>query len=147
MSNDTQTLLKCAVPTALAGVVAIVVGGVVAGGKGAIGAAVGTVIVIAFLGLGLLALERTAKSKPQLFQSMGLVLYTCQLLLLAVVLALFKRTTLFDLKVFAFSLIATTLVWLAAQGRAHMKSKIFYVDPESAQPTTAKKTEPANSSS
>ena len=36
-SNDARTLLHAAVPTAAAGVVAVVVSGVVAGGKGAFG--------------------------------------------------------------------------------------------------------------
>ncbi len=147
MSNDVRTLLTCAVPTAIAGAAAIVVSGVVAGGKGATGAAVGTLIVMAFMGIGLVVLERTAKSLPQLFQAMGLMLYTCQLLLLAIVLALFKHTTLFNLKAFAFTVLAASLVWIAAQGRSHMKAKILYVEPEPSHPDAAKKPEPANSSS
>ena len=38
-SNDARTLLQCAVPTAVVGAAAIVVGAVFAGGKGALGAA------------------------------------------------------------------------------------------------------------
>ncbi|MEV6393356.1 hypothetical protein AB0M39_00950 [Streptomyces sp. NPDC051907] len=141
-SNDARTLLQTAVPTAAAGVVAAVVSGVVAGGKGALGAVVGTLVVMLFMGIGMVVLQRTAKSLPQLFQAMGLMLYTAQLLLLFVFMAAFKDTTLFNPKAFAFTLLAATIVWVAAQARAYMKAKILYVDPDSVK---AEKSEKAGS--
>ncbi|MEV7867592.1 hypothetical protein AB0P17_16130 [Streptomyces sp. NPDC088124] len=142
-SNDVRNLLHTAVPTAAVGVIAAAVSGVVAGGKGALGAAVGTLVVIVFMGIGLVVLERTAKSLPHLFQAMGLMLYTAQLLLLVIFVGLFKNTTLFEPKAFAFTLVVATLVWIAAQARAHMKAKILYVEPES---STAGKAEKSGSS-
>lgn len=132
-STDARTLIHTAVPTAIAGVIAIAIAGGVAGGKGAIGAAVGTLVVILFMGLGLVVLQRTAKSLPHLFQAMGLMLYTAQLLLLFIFMAAFKDTTLFHSKAMAFTLLATTLVWVAAQARAYMTAKILYVDPDGAK--------------
>ncbi|MFH8577404.1 hypothetical protein OHB11_12725 [Streptomyces zaomyceticus] len=133
-SNDVRTLLHTAVPTAAVGALATVISGVVAGGKGALGAVAGTLVVLLFMGVGLVVLQRTARSLPQLFQAMGLMLYVAQLLLLFIFLALFKDTTLFDFKAFAFTLLATTVVWVAAQARAYMKAKIMYVDPEKTGP-------------
>lgn len=101
------------------------------GGKGAIGAAVGTLVVILFMGIGLGVLQRTAKSLPHLFQSMGLLLYTTELLLLFVFVAAFKNTTLFNPRAFAAAVMVATLVWVAAQIRVHMKTKILYVEPDS----------------
>ncbi|RPE40675.1 ATP synthase protein I [Streptomyces sp. Ag109_O5-1] len=129
-SNDARILAQAAVPTAAVGVLAAVISGVVAGGKGAIGAVVGTVIVILFMGIGLYVLQRTAKSMPQLFQMMGLMLYAAQLLLLFIFMALFKNTTLFNPRAFAIALVVATLTWIAAQTRAHMKAKILYVEPD-----------------
>lgn len=129
-SNDARMLLQCAVPTAATGVVAAVVSGVLAGAKGSIGAAAGTLVVILFMGMGLVVLQRTARSLPHLFQAMGLLLYTTQILLLGVVLITLRGTTLFNHKAFAFSLLAASLVWVAAQARAHTKAKILYVEPE-----------------
>ncbi len=129
-SNDARILLQAAVPTAAVGAIAAVVSGVVAGGKGAIGAVVATVVVILFMGLGLYVLQRTAKSLPHLFQAMGLMLYAAQILLLFIFMAAFKHTTLFHPRAFAFTLLADTLVWIAAQTRAHMKAKILYVEPD-----------------
>ncbi|GGX33926.1 hypothetical protein [Streptomyces chryseus] len=143
-SNDVRSLLQTAVPTAAAGAIAAAVSAVVAGGEGALGAVVATLVVILFMGVGLVVLQRTAKSLPQLFQAMGLMLYTAQLLLLFIFVALFKDTTLFNPKAFAITLVATTLVWIAAQARAHMKAKILYVEPESSE---AKKPGSSGSSS
>ncbi|MET7538296.1 hypothetical protein ACFRU3_28805 [Streptomyces sp. NPDC056910] len=143
-SNDARILLQAVVPTAIAGALAAVISGVVAGGKGALGAVIGTVVVIAFMGLGQVVLQRTAKSLPQLFQAMGLMLYVAQLLLLLIFVAVFKDTTLFNPKAFAASLVAATVVWMAAQARAHMKAKIFYIDPDSAK-DSEKSDKPENS--
>lgn len=143
-SNDARNLLQIAVPTAAVGVVAVAVSGAVAGGKGALGAAIGTLLAILFMGIGLYVLQWTAKTLPQLFQAMGLMLYVAQLLLLMIFVALFKDTSLFDPKAFAISLVVATVVWMAAQARAHMKAKIFYVDPA---PEKSEKSEKSGSSS
>ncbi|MEU9082343.1 hypothetical protein [Streptomyces sp. NPDC048357] len=129
-SDDVRLLLQAAVPTAVAGAIAAVISALVVGGKGAVGAVVATLVVILFMGIGFVVLQRTARSLPHLFQAMGLMLYTAQILLLFVFVAVFKNTTLFNPKAFAITLVATTLVWIGAQTRAHMKAKILYVDPD-----------------
>ncbi|MEU1848477.1 hypothetical protein ABZ499_04105 [Streptomyces sp. NPDC019990] len=143
-SNDVRILAQAAVPTAAVGAVAAVASGVVAGGEGAIGAVVATLVVILFMGIGLYVLQRTAKSLPHLFQAMGLMLYAAQILLLFVFVAAFKNTTLFNPKAFAITLVVGTLAWIAAQTRAHMKAKILYVEPDS---TTGGKPEKSGHSS
>ena len=132
-SNDARNLLHTAVPTAAVGVIAVAVSGVVAGGKGALGAGIGTLLAILFMGIGLYVLQRTAKSLPHLFQAMGLMLYTAQILLLFIFVAAFKNTSLFNPKAFAISLVAATLAWIGAQARAQMKAKILYVEPDSSK--------------
>ncbi|OIJ67739.1 hypothetical protein [Streptomyces mangrovisoli] len=132
-SNDVRNLVPIALPSLAVGAVAVAVSAAVAGGKGAIGAAVGAVLAVLFMGLGLYVLQWTAKTLPQLFQGMGLMLYVAQLLLLMIFVALFKDTSLFNAKAFALSLVVSTVVWMASQARAHMKSKIFYIDPDSSK--------------
>jgi ATP synthase protein I len=139
-SNDARNLLQTAVPTAAVGAIVIAVSAAVAGGKGALGAAVGTVLAILFMGIGLYVLQWTAKTLPQLFQAMGLMLYVAQLLLLLIFMAVFKDTTLFNAKAFAVSLVVATVVWMAAQARAHMKAKLFYIDPDSEKSGKSEKT-------
>ncbi|MBL3666577.1 hypothetical protein JL475_11350 [Streptomyces sp. M2CJ-2] len=133
-SNDVRILIQAAVPTAAVGAVAVAVGGAVEGGQGVIGAVIGALLVILLMGTGLYVLQWIARSIPHLFQAMGLMMYMTQILLIFVFIALFKDTTLFHPKVFALSLLVSTLTWVAAQARATMKAKTFYVDPE---PTTA----------
>lgn len=143
-SDDVRSLLQAAVPTAAAGAIAAVVSALVAGGKGASGSVVATLVVILFMGIGFVVLQRTAKSLPHLFQAMGLMLYTAQILLLFVFVATFKNTTLFNPKAFAITLVATTLVWIAAQARAHMKAKILYVEPDPVKGDTPDKSGPTS---
>ncbi|MFD5662208.1 hypothetical protein [Streptomyces hirsutus] len=128
-SNDVRILIQAAIPTAVVGAVAVAVGAAVEGGNGAIGAVIGALLVILLMGAGLYVLQWVAKSLPHLFQAMGLMLYMTQILLIFVFIALFKDTTLFHPKVFALSLLVSTLTWVAAQARATMKAKTFYVDP------------------
>lgn len=132
-SNDARMLLHTAVPTAAVGVIAVAVSAVLAGGKGAVGAVFGTLVVILFMGVGLFVLQGTARKYPDLFQAMGLMLYTTQLLALFIFVAVFKDTTLFSAKAFAASLVVATLVWIAGQARAHMKAKTLYVEPEAGE--------------
>ena len=139
-SDDVRSLLQAAVPTAVAGALAAAISAVVVGGKGVIGAVVATLVVILFMGIGFVVLQRTAKSLPHLFQAMGLMLYTAQILLLFVFVAAFKNTTLFHPKAFAVTLVATTLVWIGAQTRAHMKAKILYVELDSSKGDKPEKT-------
>ncbi|MFE9453306.1 hypothetical protein [Streptomyces sp. NPDC006739] len=143
-SNDARNLLQIAVPSAAAGVIAVAVSAAVAGGKGALGAAVGTVLAVLFMGIGLYVLQWTAKTLPQLFQAMGLMLYAAQLLLLLIFVAVFKGTSLFNPKAFAAALVLATVVWMAAQARAHLKAKIFYIDPDSSKSETHEKTGPSS---
>lgn len=144
-ANDARTLLQCAVPTAVAGVIAMAIAFPLAGGKGAVGAIAGTALALANMSLGLYLLQRTARQWPQVFQMMGLALYAVQFLVIAVLLGVLKDTTLFNIRAFAFSVLAATLVWVAAQLRAHLKMKILYVDPDAA--ADAKKPAPAESPS
>ena len=102
-SNDVRILLQAAVPTAAVGAIAAVDqwcgrrwqgsarGGLRHGGRDPLH------------GHRAVVLQRTAKSLPQLFQAMGLMLYTAQLLLLFIFVAAFKDTTLFNPKAFAAS--------------------------------------------
>lgn len=132
-SNDARMLLRCALPTAATGVVAAIASGVLAGGKGLLGAIFGAVLVVLFMASGLAVLQYTAKNLPYLFQAMGLMLYVAQLLLLVIFINVFQGTELFHHRAFAVTLIAATLTWVAAQARAHMKAKILYVQPDPAQ--------------
>ncbi|MFH9292622.1 hypothetical protein [Streptomyces sp. NPDC017520] len=130
MQSDMRELLRIATPTAAVGAVATLVGGLLAGGEGAIGAVVGCVVVILFMALGQLALQWVAKAMPHLFQGMGLLVYSVQLVLLLVLIMGIRNTSLFDLQVFALTLVASVIAWIITQTVLHARSKTLYVDPE-----------------
>ncbi|WP_415951766.1 hypothetical protein [Streptomyces sp. KLOTTS4A1] len=146
-SLDARILLPIALPTAAAGAVTAAVGAIVDGGTGALGGIIGALVVIVFMGAGILGLQYTAKHWPSLFQAMGLALYTFLLLVLFVFVAVFKDTTAFNPKVFAAAIVACTLTWVVAMAFAHKKAKIFYVEPGQSDGSTGQKDEKSGSSS
>ncbi|MFF4649835.1 hypothetical protein [Streptomyces sp. NPDC001380] len=129
-STDARILRGAAIPTAVAGVVAVAIATAVVGTKGLLGALFGVLLVVCFFSFGQVALDRLTRNNPQIFMAAGLMVYTTQILLVGIVLAVFKGTTLFDTKVFAFTLLGCALIWTAGQVRAAMKAKMLYVVPE-----------------
>jgi len=130
-SHDARIIRGAAIPTAVAGLIAAVIATAVVGVKGLIGAVFATLLVMAFFSFGQVALDRLTRNNPQILMAAALLVYTTQILLVAVVLAVFKNTTLFDTKVFGFTLLGCALIWTGFQVRGAMKAKIYYVDPES----------------
>ena len=130
-SHDARIIRGAAIPTAVAGAVALAISTAVVGSKGLIGSLFATLLVMAFFSFGQLALERLTKDNPQMLLGAGLFVYTTQILLVGIVLAVFKDTTLFDTKVFGFTLLGCALIWTAFQVRAALKAKTFYVQTES----------------
>ncbi|WP_354642336.1 hypothetical protein [Kitasatospora camelliae] len=126
-SPDARILRGAAIPTAVAGVVAMAISTAVAGAQGLVGALFATLLVMAFFSSGQIALDRLTRNNPQIFMAAGLLVYTTQILLVAIVLAVFKDTTLFDTKVFGFTLLGCVLIWTGFQVRGAMKAKIYYV--------------------
>jgi ATP synthase protein I len=131
-SHDARIPLRgAAIPTAVAGVVAIAISTALVGTKGLIGALSATLLVLAFFSFGQVALDRLTRNNPQIMMAAALLVYTTQILLVAIVLAVFKNTTLFDTKVFGFTLLGCALIWTGFQVRGAMKAKLYYVQPDS----------------
>lgn len=129
LSNDVRILRGAALVAGPVGIAAAAASTVLAGVHGLIGSVVGVVVVFLFFGLGLVVLARLTRDHPQLMMIAGLAVYTVQLLLLGIFIAVFKDTTLFSGRSFAFTLLATTLAWLAGQIRWFLRAKMLYVEP------------------
>jgi ATP synthase protein I len=128
--HDAQILRGAAIPTAVVGVLLLVMGGMVAGTKGVIGAALGVVLVAAFFTAGLVVIGWASKINPMMMMNVALFTYLVKIALLFVLLMMFQDTKAFDTKVFALSLLVSTLVWIGAEVRAFSRLKILYVDPD-----------------
>ncbi|MEE1927508.1 hypothetical protein V1J52_04785 [Streptomyces sp. TRM 70351] len=139
-SNDARILRGAAIPSACAGLIGVIVGAAVAGAEGALGAGLGTVVVLAFFGAGLLALSRIGRRWPELLLGAGFLVYTTQILVMLLLLALLRDATFMDGRVFGFTVLGALLVWLAAQAWTSTRVKTLYVEP--AEPQKAGRTEP-----
>jgi ATP synthase protein I len=130
-SSSNDLVRKAAIPTIVAGFLAVVIAGVVKGSHGAIGAAVGAVIVVVFFTIGQVVLGTVIKKNPSMAMSVAMVMYLVKIGVLFVLLLAFKDTKAFDTKVFALTVLLCTLVWTGAEMWAFGTAKVLYVDPGS----------------
>ena len=87
-SIDSLVLRRAGLGTAVTGVIVVIVAGWVAGGSAALGAALGTVLVIAFFSIGQFALGTVLRNNPQMALTMALTLYLIKIGALMVILVL-----------------------------------------------------------
>lgn len=128
-AEDVRTLRQSAVPTAVIGVLCGVAAWFAAGGKGVLGAAVGLAVVTVFFMISSLVLNRAAKAGPQSLMIAALSSYLIKIILLVLLTAQFRDTTLFNGKAFGLTAIACVLTWSATQVRVLLKAKLLYVEP------------------
>lgn len=128
-AEDVRALRRSAVPTALAGVVCMVIGSIAGGTKGALGAVLALAVVTVFFSVSAFAVARAAKVNPSLMMGVALGTYMVKIIVLAILVESFRDTTLFNGRVFGFSAIGLVLVWTGMQVRTMMTSKILYVEP------------------
>jgi ATP synthase protein I len=131
MDGFTRAILRgAALPTAIAGVVAAVVAGVAQGWPGAIGAALGAVVVVVFFMAGQLVLAAVLRSNPAMGMSVAMALYLVKIGVLMALLLLLQGVTAFNTKSFAFTILVCTRVWTAAEVWVFARSKVLVVDPD-----------------
>jgi len=131
-SRASVVVLRAAAgPTVLVGIVAIALGAWQQGGAGALGAAIGLVVVVVFFSVGQYGLGVILDRNPDMALSAALVLYLVKIGVLFGFIAAFKDTTVFDPKVFGLTVLACTLVWTAAEVWAMGKTKMLVIEPGS----------------
>jgi ATP synthase protein I len=128
-STDARILRGAAIPTGLTGLGAIAAGLVLAGGKGALGAAIGAVLVLVFFTLGMLVVSYVTKLSQQLILAAGLFGYLVKLIGVFALVALLNRVTIWNSHAFGWTVLALTVVWLAAEVNATLNVKSPYVEP------------------
>ena len=125
---DARLLMRSAVPTAIAGAVALVIGALVAGGRGALGAILGVAVVVVFFTISMVVVGWVSRAKPAALMPTALGTFLAKILLLLGLIAVLHGTTVFNTKVFGFTAIACVLVWSAGQV-ATLARKMPYVEP------------------
>jgi ATP synthase protein I len=118
------------------GIVAAIIGALVASdpGKALLGAAIGTLIVVAFFTVGQVAVGAVLRNAPQMAMSVALMVYLLKIGVLFIFIILFQGTTAFDTKVFALTIVACTLAWTVAEVWIFARTKVLYVDPQGPRP-------------
>lgn len=137
MPSIDRLVLRVSIPVTVAvGIVAAIIGALVASdpGKALLGAAIGTLIVVAFFTVGQVVVGAVLRSAPQMAMSVALMVYLLKIGVLFIFIILFQGTTAFDTKVFALTIVACTLAWTVAEVWIFARTKVLYVDPQQPRP-------------
>lgn len=137
-ADDVRALRQSAVPTAVVGVLCAVVGAVVSGGGGVLGAALAILVVTAFFMISTMVITRAARVSPQFMMIAAIGSYTVKILVLAILSSQFKDTTLFNGRVFGLTAIICVLTWCASQIRAFVTARTLIVEPSSVHGSAGK---------
>lgn len=129
-SVDSQVLTRAGVLTFIVGVIATIIGGLVAGTQGVIGGALGTVLVIVFFSVGQLVLGSVLKNNPQIALMVAMALYIVKIGVLLILLIVLQNATFFAPRVFAATIVACTITWTFVEVWYYSRTKVLYVEPE-----------------
>jgi hypothetical protein len=111
-------------------VLGLVLGAVLAGGSGAVGAAAGVTLVAVSYTLSSVVIAWADSVNPQLVLPVGLATYFLKFSILGLVLALVAGTGWAGLPAFGIAVMAAALSWVAAQAWWTWHAKIPYVQLE-----------------
>lgn len=113
------------VPTA---VVAVVVGLLVRGGSGAVGAALGALLALGIGYVGMWVMRSTAAASPAGVMIGAMASFAGKFVLLMIILIVFRGTTLFDIEAFGLALLAVTGGWIGGEVAGFVRARVPAVD-------------------
>jgi len=123
-------LRRSAMLTAPVALLMIVLGAVLAGTKGLIGALLGVALVIAFFGISVLVVGRAAKVSPQAMMAAAVGTFLVKILVLIILVGSFQNSTAFNDRIFGLTVIVCVIAYSAAQMISSIRLKIPYVEPD-----------------
>lgn len=115
--------------TVVVGLVSVVVAALLAGIGGAVGSALGTVLVIGCCWLNIAAMRWTASAPPMMVMAAGIGGYCIKFSILLTLLILLQGTTFFDVKALGLSVLAAVSVWTIAELIGFVRAKVLTVTP------------------
>ncbi|MEU3164201.1 hypothetical protein [Streptosporangium sp. NPDC006930] len=133
-ANDVRVLKGAVIPTAAAGVVVVLAATLLSGGRGALGAALGLLVVAVFFTVSLVAVSYASRISPAMMMVAAIVTYAVKVLIIMALLKVFESATAFEPRAFGWSAIVCTVVWTAGEMWGFMKTKMLYVDPGATVP-------------
>jgi ATP synthase protein I len=132
--QDAKILRGAAIPTLVVGVVVTAVFAYLSGADGLLGAALGTLVVLAFFSLSWFVISKASESGPTMMMGAAFGTYLVKIVLLGILLVSFRETSAFDFQAFAWAILLGTLVFMGFQVRAFLRQRMLYVDPDRSSP-------------
>jgi ATP synthase protein I len=132
--NDLRILRAAAIPTALVGLIAVIVAAFLSGTNGALGAGIGVFVVAAFFTISLTAVAYAARISPTMMMAAAMGTFFAKILVLAVLLEYFQDATVWNPRAFGLTVIICTICWTIGEARGFMRLRMLYVDPEGKVP-------------
>jgi ATP synthase protein I len=123
-------LRRSAMLTAPVALLMIVLGAVLGGTKGLLGAALGVALVIAFFGISVLVVGRAARVSPQAMMAAAVGTFVVKILVLIILLGSFQNSTAFNDRIFGLTVIVCVIAYSAAQMISSIRLKVPYVEPD-----------------
>jgi len=130
LATYAQIARRSAAVTAAAAAVMVALSAAIAGGKGAIGALLGTALVAVFFAVSVVAVGAAAKVSPQIMMLTAMLTYIVKILVLLFFVVRFANTTAFSPRMFGLTAIVCILAWSASQVTWSMRLKMAYVEPD-----------------
>jgi ATP synthase protein I len=129
-ANYAVILRRSAMLTAPVALLMIVLGAILGGSKGLLGAALGVGLVIVFFGISVLVVGRAAKVSPQAMMIAAIATYLAKIIVLLVLVGIFQDSTAFNARFFGLTVIVCVLAYSAAQMVWSIRLKMLYVEPD-----------------
>lgn len=104
--------------------------GAFAGLDGVVGAVLGVALVAAFFSVSMVLVNAAAKVSPMLMYQTAMATYLVKMLVLFGLLLGLRGAEFLSPPAFGFSILAATLVWLVAEVRLVLGTRVLYVNPE-----------------
>jgi len=123
-------LRRSALLTAPVALLMIVLGAILDGTKGLLGAVIGVGLVIVFFGISVLVVGRASKVSPQAMMAAAVGTFLVKILVLIILLSTFQNSTAFNSKWFGLTVIVCVIAYSAAQMVSAMRLKMLYVEPD-----------------
>lgn len=133
-AQDLRVLKTGVVATVVLLVLATAAGGAAVGGSGALGGALGVLLVAVFFSVSMLAVTAAGRVSPQAMYQAAVTTYIVKILALLGLLAGLRHVSALHPKVFAWSVIGATVVWLVTDVRLVVTTRQLYVTPEESAP-------------
>jgi ATP synthase protein I len=125
--HDARIVRGAVAATALAAPLAIGIGWLTVGPKGALGAGIGMAVAAAFFSVTLIAVAWAGKVWPELMLPVVLATYLVKLVGMGIALITLGGTTAFDRSAFALAVVGGSVVYLTAELRLLSRARVPYV--------------------